>query len=303
MSTSGILEDKICLVTGATSGIGAVTARELARLGGTVIAVGRHAGRCARQIERIQREIPGARAEASVADLSSQQEVRRLAERFASRHERLDILVNNAGALFMRRQMSVDGLEMTFAVNHLSHFMLTLLLMEQLRGSRRARVVTVSSMAHERRGIDFENLQGEKRYERIGAYAQSKLANLLFTYELARRLEGTHVTANALHPGTVATNLGSDRGWLRVRMRNLLKPSITPEQGARTAIFLASSPEVEGVSGRYFHECREVRSSEASYDEAAAARLWRISEDLTGVRWGELLTRPAPPRAPFVTRS
>jgi NAD(P)-dependent dehydrogenase (short-subunit alcohol dehydrogenase family) len=278
------LYGKICMVTGATSGIGAVTARELARLGGTVVVVGRNAGRCAREVQRMQRA--GGHAEALVADLSSQAQVRRLAEQFASRYGRLDVLVNNAGSLFTHRQVTADGLEMTFAVNHVSAFMLTLLLIEQLGASSSARVVNVSSVAHAGREIDFENLQGEKRYNRIEAYGRSKLANLLFTYELARRLKGTRVTANALHPGIVATNLGADRGWLRARVRNLLERGmLTPEQGARTSIYLATSPEVEGVSGRYFQECREVRSSDASYDEAAAARLWRISEDLTGVRW------------------
>jgi len=260
------------------------------------VIVGRHAGRCAREVERIQRQISGALVDALVADLSSQAQIRRLVERFGSRHERLDVLVNNAGSYFMKRRLSADGLEMTFALNHLSYFLLTLLLMKQLGASPSARVVNVSSSAHVGREIDFENLQGEKRYERHEAYGQSKLANLLFTYELARRLKGTRVTANALHPGTVATNLGSDNGWLmgwlRVRTRNLLKQTMmTPEQGARTSIHLASSPEVEGANGRYFRECSPVRSSEASYDEASAARLWRISEDLTGVRWEALAHR------------
>ena len=288
--SSGLLQGKICMVTGATSGIGAVTARELALLGGTVVIVGRHAGRCARQVERIQREIPGALVEALVADLSSQAQIRRLVEQFGSRFERLDVLVNNAGSYFMKRRVSADGLEMTFALNHLSFFLLTLLLVKQLGASPSARVVNVSSSAHAGREIDFEDLQGEKRYDRHEAYGRSKLANLLFTYELARLLKATRVTANALHPGTVATNLGRDngwlRGWLRVRTRNLLKRTqMTPAQGARTLVHLASSPEVEGESGRYFVDCRPVRSSRASYDEAAAARLWRISEDLTGVRW------------------
>ncbi len=286
----GLLAGKICLVTGGTSGIGAATARELARLGGAVVIVGRHAGRCARQVDRIRREIPGAPVEALVGDLSSQARIRGLVAQFSSRHERLDVLVNNAGSYFMKRQVSADGLEMTFALNHLGHFLLTLLLMERLRASPSARVVNVSSAAHARQGIDFENLQGETRYDRLEAYGQSKLATLLFTYELARRLRATRVTANALDPGIVATNLGSDNGWLmgwlRVRTRNLLRRAmIKPEQGARTSIHLASAPEVETVSGRYFHECKQTRSSDASYDEATAARLWRVSEDLTALRW------------------
>ncbi len=293
-SSTGLLTERICVITGATSGIGAVTARELARLGATVIVVGRHAERCARQVARIESEIPGARAQALVADLSSQAEIRRLARSLAGHYGRLDVLVNNAGAFLRgRRQVSVDGVEMTFALNHLSYFMLTLLVMELLTRSPSARVVNVSSVAHERQRLDLEDPQERKSYDGFRAYGRSKLANLLFTYELARRLAGTRVTANALHPGAVASNLGGNNGWingwLRAKVRNVKNlmngRMVTPERGARTSIYLASSPEVEGVSGRYFQDCRELRSSQASYDEATARSLWRISEDLTGVRW------------------
>lgn len=292
--SSGLLADKTCVVTGATSGIGAVTARELARLGGTVVVVGRHPGRCARQVERIEREIPGARARALVADLSSQAQIRQLARSLASHYGRIDVLVNNAGAWFLpRRQVSDDGIEITFALNHLSHFMLTLLLMELLTKSPSARVVNVSSVAHAGQGLDLEDLQEQKSYDGFRAYGRSKLANLLFTYELARRLRGTRVTANALHPGDVATNLGGNNGWVRgwlwVRARNVKNlingRMVTPEHGARTSIYLASSADVEGVSGRYFQDRKEIRSSQASYHEATAAILWGISEGLTGVRW------------------
>jgi len=294
MRSGGVLADRICVVTGATSGIGAVTARGLARLGGTVVIVGRDPGKCAQQVERIKREIPGARAEALVADLTSQAEIRQLARSLASRHSRVDLLINNAGAWFLhRRQVSVDGIEMTFALNHLSYFMLTLLLLERLTASLSARVVNVSSIAHAHQALDLEDLQGQKGYDGFRAYGRSKLANLLFTYELARRLRGTGVTVNALHPGDVATNLGSNngwiRGWLRVKARNAKNlmngRMVTPEQGAATSIYLASSPDVEGVNGRYFQDCKELRSSQASYDEGTAAILWSISEDLTGVRW------------------
>lgn len=291
--SAGVLADKICVVTGATSGIGAITARELARLGGTVVVVGRHPSRCARQVERIEREIPGARAQALVADLSSQAEVRGLARSVASNYGRVDVLVNNAGAFFLRRQMSVDGVEMTLALNHLSCFMLTLLLLEPLSASRAARVVNVSSLAHDRQELDLDDVQAERNYDGFRAYGRSKLANLLFTYELARRLRGARVTANALHPGAVATNLGRNNGWLRGRLRvkarnirNLLTGRmVSPDLGARTSVYLASSPDVEGVSGRYFQDCKEIRSSEASYDDATSAMLWGISEKLTGVRW------------------
>jgi NAD(P)-dependent dehydrogenase (short-subunit alcohol dehydrogenase family) len=276
----------LCMVTGATSGIGAVTARELARLGGAVVIVGRSPARCAREVARIRRAAPGASVEALVADLSSQADVRRLAAAFAERHGRLDVLVHNAGARFMRRELSTDGIERTFALNHLAPFLLTVLLRKALEASGAGRVVTVSSDAHRGRSLDFDDLQGAARYERVEAYARSKLANLLFTYELARRLAGRGVTANALHPGTVATNLGAEAGWLRAKVRNLVKRSLlTPEEGARTSVYLASSPEVEGVTGRYFEDCHETRSSDESYDAAAAARLWRVSEELTGARW------------------
>jgi NAD(P)-dependent dehydrogenase (short-subunit alcohol dehydrogenase family) len=283
------------MVTGATSGIGAVTARDLARVGATVVIVGRDRGRCARQAESIAREA-GSRAEILVADLSSQRQIRHAAEEFARRHSALDVLVNNAGSYFMRRELTEDGLEKTFAVNHLAPFLLTSLLLGALLASESARVVNVSSGAHERAQMDFEDLQGARRYDRLEAYSRSKLANLLFTYELARRMEGSRVTANALDPGAVATNLGRDSAWLRVKLRNLFRRGLlSPEEGARTSVHLARSPEVEGVTGRYFRTCREARSSGASYDRAAAERLWRVSEELTGLsRRGPAPERMAP---------
>jgi NAD(P)-dependent dehydrogenase (short-subunit alcohol dehydrogenase family) len=283
-----LLDGRVCLVTGATSGIGAATASELARLGARVVIVGRDAGRCAGAVARIRRA--GGLAEALVADLSSQASVRALAASFGRRHDRLDVLVNNAGAYFARRQLSADGVELTFALNHLGPFLLTLLLLDRLGASASARVVNVSSVAHEGLRLDFDDLQAERRYDRLEAYGRSKLANLLFTYELARRLEGMRATANALHPGSVATHLGADRGWLRVRLRNLVRRGLLdPERGARTTVHVASAPELEGVTGRYFTDCREARSSEASRDPAAGARLWAASEQLTGLRWS-----PAP---------
>ena len=281
------VQGRICLVTGATSRIGSVTALELARLGGDVVIVGRRSDRCPREVARVH-SATGGRVVALPADLSSLGQVRGLAEAFRNRYPRLDVLVNNAGSYFFRRELSADGLEMNFAVNHLGHFALTLLLMRSLRASPSARIVNVSSAAHERWTIDFDDLRCDKRYGRLEAYGRSKLANLLFTYELARRLRGTRITANALHPGSVATNLGSDGAWLRVRLRNLVKRSmLRPEDGARTSVYLATSREVEGVSGRYFNQCRQIRSSEASYDETAAAKLWQVSERLSGVSWTE----------------
>jgi NAD(P)-dependent dehydrogenase (short-subunit alcohol dehydrogenase family) len=282
-----LLQGKTCLVTGATSGIGAVTALELARLGATVVVAGRNAAKCAARVEAIQRQT-GARVESVVADLASQDQVRRMASDVANRFPRLDVLVNNAGTYLFERTLTPERLEKTFAVNYLSHFLLTNLLREPLAASPSARVVCVSSAAHHDGRMDLENLQGERHYERLDAYSRSKLAILLFTYELSRRLKGSQVTANALHPGVVATNLGSEngfvRGWLRVRVRNLVDRSmLSPEEGARTSIRLASSAELQGVTGRYLDQGRDVRSSQASYDEALALRLWELSEGLAGL--------------------
>lgn len=193
--------------------------------------------------------------------------------------------MNNAGSFFMSRQESVDGIEMTFALNHLGYFLLTNLLLDTLEASAPARIVNVSSAAHERAQIDFEDLQGRQKYSGWQAYGQSKLANVLFTYELARRLEGTGVTVNALHPGFVATNLGAGTygliGRLFKKLVNLR--GVSPEEGARTSIYLATSSEVEGVTRKYFVEQKAVPSSEASYDEATARRLWQVSAELTGL--------------------
>jgi NAD(P)-dependent dehydrogenase (short-subunit alcohol dehydrogenase family) len=278
------ISDKICMVTGSTSGIGAAAARQLAHLGFTVIIVGRNIRKCLRQIEKIKRSDPDARVDFLTADLSSQREVRELAKEFASRYSHLDVLINNAGAIFAKRTISVDELEMTFALNHMSYFLLTSLLIDQLKASISARIVIVSSAAHEQVNINFEDLQLEHSYNRIQAYAQSKLANLLFTYALAQRLEGTRVTANALHPGFVATNLGSNNSWLKTKLRNLLKPGmISPEEGAKTVVYLATSPDVEGMTGKYFYNCREISSSIKSYDLASAEKLWLLSERLIGL--------------------
>lgn len=274
--------DRICLVTGATSGIGAAAARQLVRLGYTVIIVGRDAKKCMRQIERIRHSNPDMRMDFLQADLSSQRQVRQLAKEFANRYSHLDVLINNAGSIFAKRAVSVDGLEMTFALNHLGYFLLTNLLLDRLKASTSARIINVSSSAHIQGKINFEDLQSEHSYNRNQAYAQSKLANLLFTYTLARRLEGTHVTVNALHPGIVATNLGSNNNWLKTKLRNILKREmISPEEGAKTIVYLATSPDVEGITGNYFYECKVIRSSEESYNITNAEKLWLLSESLT----------------------
>lgn len=279
------LTGKTCLVTGATAGIGEITAYELARMGARVLVVSRSARRCADTVERIQQGTGNPAVEYFAADLSSQEQVRRLAEDVLRKLERLDVLVNNAGGLFMRRRESVDGMEMTWALNHLSYFMVTLLLLDCLKSSAPARVVNVSSDAHHGAKINFEDLQGRKRYAGYQAYGQSKLANILFTYELARRLEGTGVTANALHPGFVATSFAKNNGPLYALGMTVIHRifAISPEEGARTTVYLAASPEVEGITGQFFVKRRAVRSDPASYDQKTAARLWQVSAQMTGI--------------------
>jgi NAD(P)-dependent dehydrogenase (short-subunit alcohol dehydrogenase family) len=302
MKDARVVNGKTCLVTGATSGIGAVAALELARLGATVIVAGRSAERCAASADAIRRRT-GARVETAVADLASREQVRRMASEVGSRFARLDIVVNNAGTRLRNRVMTADGLEKTLAVNYLSHFLLTSLLLQRLLASPSARIVNVCSDAHAIGNIDFDDLNGERHYDLVDAYARSKLALLMFTYELSRRLEGSRVTANALHPGIVATDLGDENGlvhgWLRVRVRNLLKRSLlTPEEGARTIVYVASSPDLEGVTGRYFDQGRDVPSSPRSYDEALARRLWDVSAQLCALESQGLADRPSTPSVP-----
>jgi len=278
------MHDKVCMVTGATSGIGLVTAQALARDGAKVIVVGRNPERGAATVGRIQQETGNSAVELMVADLSVQAQVRQLASEVQRRFAHIDVLINNAGALFGQRQLTAEGIEMTFALNHLAYFLLTNLVLDRLSASASGRVVNVSSEAHRGARLDFSDLQGEHRYRGWRAYAQSKLANILFTYELARRLEGTGVVTNALHPGFVATNFGrNNRSVTAALWRILQLAAISPEQGAQTIIYLASSAEVEDVTGKYFVKNKAVRSSEASCDRTVAERLWQVSADLTGL--------------------
>ncbi|HEY9078109.1 MAG TPA: SDR family oxidoreductase [Anaerolineaceae bacterium] len=285
---------KTCLVTGATDGIGKKTAEALAAQGARVVIVGRNPEKTTRVVEEMRTQSRNEQVEGLVADLSVQAEVRRLAGEVLARCERLDVLVNNAGGVFMRRELSQDGIEMTFALNHLNYFLLTNLLLERLKASAPARVVVVSSGAHLAAKLDFNDLQGERSYQGWVAYSRSKLANLYFAYELARRLAGTGVTVNALHPGFVATRFGlNNQKWGKLfRFSQLL--ALRPEQGAETSIYLASSPDVEGVTGKYFDRKRAVKSSAASYDETAARRLWEISLALTGLDQEAEITRLRP---------
>lgn len=273
------MNGKVCVVTGATSGIGKLTAHGLARQGATVVLVGRNAEKSATVVDEIRQQTGNPAVEFMLADLSSQEDIRRLAHQFQVRHQRIHVLVNDAAALFPKRQQSVDGIEMTFALNHLAYFLLTNLLLDTLKGSAPARIVNVSARLHRGANINFDDIQNLEKYNGWRAYKESKLANVLFTYELAQRLEGTGVTVNAMEPEVVA--------FVRLfqRLTGTYPPFISPEQGAQTAIYLATSPEVESVTGKYFANQKAVPSSNESYDEAAARRLWQVSAELTGLSY------------------
>jgi len=305
----GSLRGKVCLVTGGTGGLGFVTARELARRGSIVVLTGRNSERCQDAAEAIRRDTGNSAIEGLAADLSSQAEVRRLAAAFTARHPRLDILINNAGALYELRHESVDGIEMTLALNHLAPFLLTNLLLDTLQASAPSRVVTVSSTAHhDVQAFDFHDPEARHpapwhgvypttnreslfytclrpwAHPAFRQYAHTKLANLLFTAELAHRLTGTGVTANALHPGLVATRFSAGGGPYSWFVRRLLRWfGVFPEQGAKTIVYLATSPEVASVTGQYFVKQRPVEPSHAARDLEAACQLWELSERMSGL--------------------
>jgi NAD(P)-dependent dehydrogenase (short-subunit alcohol dehydrogenase family) len=286
--TASQMRDKVCLVTGATSGIGLVTAQTLARQGATVVLVGRNPERGAMAVRHIVQETGNTAVTCLIADLSSQAQVRHLSQEFRHRFEHLHVLVNNAGALFTKRRLSADGIEMTFALNHLGYFLLTHTLLDTLKASAPARIVNVASDAHYKGHIQFTDLQGQQRYSGWRAYCQSKLANILFTYSLASHIAGTRVTANALHPGFVATRFGRNNvGAFALLLRVLQWVARSPEQGAATVVHLATSPAVAGVTGTYFVDCRRVRSAPESYDKTVAERLWQISADMVGLKRGD----------------
>jgi retinol dehydrogenase 14 len=297
---AGPMAGKTVLITGASSGIGRATALGLAKMGADLAIIGRNRGRS----EDAAREIRAAgrgRVDLFIADLSSQSQVRELAEEVRQSLSRINVLINNVGGYWATRHVTADGLERTFAVNHLAPFLLTNLLLEKLKQNASARVVTVSSNAQATGHIDFNDLQGERSYSGARAYSQSKLANDIFSYELARRLKGTSVTSNALHPGVVSTSFGAEDPATVQRifipfLRAFMK---TPAQGAATSMHLASAPDLEQVTGRYFANSKLKRSSKPSYDEAAAARLWQVSGDLVGLTTAAD-TPSWPPHAPKI---
>jgi NAD(P)-dependent dehydrogenase (short-subunit alcohol dehydrogenase family) len=279
------ISGKTVLITGATAGIGRITARELAAAGARILLVARAREKAEATREWIRAQTGNALVEPIIADLSSLEGVRSVARTINSSAAGVDVLVNNVGAVFTRRVESVDGIEMTFALNHLAPFLLTNLLLDALKRRAPSRVVTVSSDAHRGATMDFDDLEGRRRYRGWTAYGRSKLANLLFTYELARRLDGSGITANALHPGFVASEFGKNNGgFMRAAMSIAQRlGGITVEEGARTSVYLAASGEVQGVTGKYFEKCRQQESSAASHDRDSMSRLWEISEKMTGL--------------------
>lgn len=294
MAKTWTLEGKTCLITGATQGIGRVTARELAPLGPHLLIVARDKKRGTELVDELKKSSGNPNIELFIADLSIQADVRRLAAEVMAKHKQLHLLLNNAGAVFTTRQLTPDGYETTFALNHLGYFLLTDLLLDLLKRtaseSGEARIVNVASAAHQRvkNGLDFDDLMSERSYSTFDAYSRSKFANILFTYELARRIQASGVRglmANCLHPGFVASGFGHNNGLLMSLAMKLASPfALSPEEGAKTMIYLCKSPEVSGVTGKYFAKSREKRSNRASYDEAAARRLWELSEQLVRPR-------------------
>jgi retinol dehydrogenase-14 len=283
--SNGGMGGKTVLITGGTSGIGKATAVALAAMGANVVIVGRNQERGEAAVEEIKARSHNGSVELMLADLSVQAEVRGLAEEVQECHDSLDVLANNAGLVQSKRTETPDGIETTLAINHLAPFLLTILLLERLEQSAPSRVITVSSEAQRWGTMDFDDMQSRRKYKGFPVYGMTKLANIMFTYELAERLNGSGVSANCLHPGSVGTNFGQNNRRPMALFFRTFKPFMrSPEQGADTLIWLASSPEVEGVSGTYFSDRKEIEAKNVAYDRAARRRLWEISEELTGLK-------------------
>ena len=282
---------RVCLVTGANAGVGKATATGLARMGATVVMVCRNLERGETAQAEISADSGSQDIDLLIADLSSQGSVRKLARTFTSKYPHLHVLINNAGTITRRRRITVDGLETQFAVNHLAPFLLTNLLLDTLKASAPARVVTVSSQVHSKSPLDFDDLRSDREYTASQVYRKTKLANILFTYELSRRLEGTNVTANCLHPGVIATKLLDDYmgGSHDAGFGSGESFGDSPEQGAAVVLYVASSPEIEGITGKHFHDNAVRETAPVTYDEEHARWLWDASAKLTG-----LTSWPAP---------
>jgi NAD(P)-dependent dehydrogenase (short-subunit alcohol dehydrogenase family) len=278
------MQDKVVVITGATSGIGEIAARRLAGMGARIVLVARDKTRGRETLTRLHKSNPNVSHCIHYGDLSRISEMKRLAAEIAAAEPRIDVLINNAGALFGSRQVTEDNLELTFAINHMAYFVLTLGLREQLLASSPARIVNTASDAHKGRVLDLDDLQSTKGFSSVNAYGRSKLCNILFTRELARRWGGKGVTANCLHPGFVATRFGDGSGGFLSRAVRVAKVfAISPEKGAETIVYLASSPEVASVSGEYFYKCRPTAPTADARDDAAANRLWIESAKLARI--------------------
>jgi retinol dehydrogenase 12 len=279
------MQGKVVVITGATSGIGEVAAQNLARMGARIVVVARNPQRAAASLARLRQIGPGVDHSVHLADLSTLADMRRVAAEIATAEPKIDVLINNAGAMFTRRQISADGFEMTFATNHLSYFVVTDGLLKPLQAAGRARIINTASEAHRGAQIDFDDLQFSKDYSGFTAYRRSKLCNILFTKELAGHLKGTGITANSLHPGFVSTRFGdNNRGLAAFLFRFAKVFAISPEKGAETIVFLASSNEVANTSGLYFQKCRPATPSKEAQDQDAARRLWIETEKLQQTR-------------------
>ncbi len=281
------MHDKVVMVTGSNQGIGLQTALALAQRGARVILTARDPAKAERAVAEVKAAVSNAVVESVLVDFSSMDSMRRAAVDVHQRTDRLDVLINNAGAIYTERQLSNDGLELTFATNHLGYFLWTHLHLDLLKNAPRARVVSVASDAHRaaRKGISFDDLERKRGYSSFAVYGESKLMNILFARQLASRLLGSTITSNSLHPGVIATGFGTNNAGLLGFVTRNLSPLFltTPQKGAATSIHLASSPDVEGITGRYFAKCREASTTRHGEDDEAAARLWALSAQLTGV--------------------
>ncbi|MGZ5961366.1 MAG: SDR family oxidoreductase [Rhizomicrobium sp.] len=280
------MQGKTVVVTGGTSGIGEVAAFRLAGQGARIVLIARDPKRGDVTLSMLKQANPTADHKVHYGDLSSIADMKRVATEVANTEPRIDVLVNNAGAVFLSRQTSVDGLEMTFATNHMNYFVVTNILLDRLKATPGARIVSTASEAHKSGKLDFDDLQSAKSYSTFRVYGTSKLCNILFTRELARRLDGTGVTANSLHPGFVGTRFGQNNAtnfFMKALTRTIMTFGISPEEGAKTIIHLASSPDVATISGEYFYKCKVAEPSLAAQDDDAAKRLWDVSAKIAGV--------------------